>query len=129
LAFNFAFAAMAQSQSSIRNRGALFPSNSAAPMSNSSSDSPVSNDVELLNGDNAGGQHSNGAPASIIDGLNDYDNYDAEEEDVRLLSKKRCWTQSPIWELFTETADPHNAKSNVCKHCRTLVNYHKKASR
>jgi hypothetical protein len=42
------------------------------------------------------------------------------------LSKKRGWTQSPIWELFTDDADPHNAKSNVYKHCKTLVNYHKK---
>lgn len=48
-------------------------------MSNSSSDSPVSNDVELLNNDNAGGQHSNGAPGPIIDGLSDCDNHDAEE--------------------------------------------------
>ncbi|KAH9555571.1 hypothetical protein CY35_08G121300, partial [Sphagnum magellanicum] len=36
-------------------------------------------------------------------------------------------TQSPIWELFIDAADPHNANSNVCKHCKTLVNYHKKS--
>ncbi len=57
-------------------------------MSNSSSDSPVSNDVELLKDDNAGGQHSDGTPRSIIDGLSDYDNHDAEEQDIRPLSKK-----------------------------------------
>jgi hypothetical protein len=48
-------------------------------MSNSSSDLPVSNDAKLLNDDNAGGQHSDGAPRSIIDGLSDYANHDAEE--------------------------------------------------
>jgi hypothetical protein len=32
-----------------------------------------------LNNDNAGGQHSNGTPRPIIDGLNDCDNHDAEE--------------------------------------------------
>jgi hypothetical protein len=79
LAFNFAVAAVAQLQSGMCNRGALFPNSNAAPMSNSSSDSPVSNDAELLNGDNAGGQHSVGAPGSIIHGLRDCDNHDAEE--------------------------------------------------
>jgi hypothetical protein len=44
-----------------------------------------------------------------------------------LLSKKRGRTQSPIWELFTDAVDPHNAKSNVCKHCKALVNYHEKS--
>jgi hypothetical protein len=33
----------------------------------------------------------------------------------------------PIWELFTNAVDSHNAKSNVYKHCKTLVNYHKKS--
>lgn len=23
--------------------------------------------------------------------------------------------------------DPHNAKSNICKHCKTFINYHKKS--
>ncbi len=96
-------------------------------MSNSLSDLPVSNDVELLNNDNAGGQHSDGAPRSIIDGLSNYDNHDAEEQDVRPSLKKFSRTQSPIWELFIDAADPHNAKLNVCKHCKTLVNYHKKS--
>jgi hypothetical protein len=67
LAFNFAFATMAQSQSSIRNCGALFPSNNVATMPNSSSYSPVFNDTELLNGNNANGQHS------------DFDKHDAKE--------------------------------------------------
>ncbi|CAM6025350.1 unnamed protein product [Sphagnum balticum] len=80
---------MAQSQFDIRNCGALFPSNNVAPMSNSSSDSPVSNDVKLLNGNNVGGQHSDGAPRSIIDGLSDCDNHDVEEQDVRLSLNKR----------------------------------------
>ncbi len=44
-----------------------------------------------------------------------------------MSSKKRGWTQPPIWEFFTDVADLHNAKSNVCKHCKTLVNYHKKS--
>jgi hypothetical protein len=94
-------------------------------MSNSSSNSPV--DAEFLNGDNVGGQHSDGALGSIIDGLSDYDNHDVEEQDVRLSSKKCGRTQSPIWELFTDAVDPHNAKSNICKHCKTLINYHKKS--
>ncbi|CAK9191630.1 unnamed protein product [Sphagnum troendelagicum] len=96
-------------------------------MSNSSSDSPLSNDTELLNDNNAGGQHSDGTPGSVIDGLSDYGNHDVEEQDVRPSSKKCSQTQSPIWELFTDTADPHNAKSNVYKHCKTFVNYHKKS--
>jgi hypothetical protein len=96
-------------------------------MLNSLSDSSISNDVELLNDDNAGGQHSDGAPRSIIDGLSDYDNHDAEEKDVRSSSKKHDRTQSPIWELFTNALDPLNAKSNVYKHCKMLVNYHKKS--
>ncbi len=127
MAFDFAFAVVAQSQFGIRNRGALFPSNNVAPMSNSLSDSLVSNDAKLLNDDNAGGQHSDGAPGSTIDGLSDCDNHDVKEQDVRSLLKKRGWTQSPIWELFTDVADPHNAKLNVCKHYKTLINYHKKS--
>ncbi len=79
MAFNFAFATMAQSQSSIRNCGALFPSNNVATMPNSSSYSPVFNDTELLNGNNANGQHSDDTPRSIIDGLSDFDNHDAKE--------------------------------------------------
>jgi hypothetical protein len=127
LAFKFAFAIVAQSQSNIYNGGALFPNNSVAPMSNSSSNSPVSNNAKLLNDNNAGGQHSDGATRSIIDGLSDCHNHDAKEQDVRPSSKKCGRTQSPIWELFTDVADPHNAKSNICKHCKMLINYHKKS--
>lgn len=96
-------------------------------MSNSLSDSFVSNDTKLLNNDNAGGQHSNGTPGPIINGLNDYNNHDVEKQDVRPSSKKHGRTHSPIWELFIDIADPHNAKLNVCKHCKTLLNYHKKS--
>ncbi len=90
-------------------------------MSNSSSNLPVSNDIELLNGDNAGGQHSDGTPGSIIDELSDYDNHDVEEQDVKPSSKKRSRTQSPIWELFHQRCKP--AQCQV-KHLQALQNAH-----
>lgn len=33
----------------------------------------------------------------------------------------------PFGSSFTNAANPHNAKSNIYKHCKTLINYHKKS--
>ena len=41
-------------------------------------------------------------------------------------SAKRGRNKSTIWFLFTEDSNPQLKKSAVCKHCKTLVNYHKK---
>ncbi|CAM6021827.1 unnamed protein product [Sphagnum balticum] len=58
-------------------------------MSNSLSDSLVPNDIELLNKNNADGQHSDGALGSIIAGLNNRNNHDVKEQDIRPSSKKQ----------------------------------------
>ncbi|CAN0049655.1 unnamed protein product [Lampetra fluviatilis] len=55
------------------------------------------------------------------------DNYDEEDADSpEQRPKKRGRKTADVWELFTEASQPHKAKSNMCKHCKTLINYHKK---
>ncbi|CAM9860680.1 unnamed protein product [Lampetra planeri] len=55
------------------------------------------------------------------------DNYDEEDADgPEQRPKKRGRKTADVWELFTEASQPHKAKSNMCKHCKTLINYHKK---
>ena len=35
---------------------------------------------------------------------------------------------STVWSWFTEDHEPQKAKSATCKHCRVVVNHHKKPS-
>ena len=41
--------------------------------------------------------------------------------------KKRSRFQSNVWQHFTTASQPQYCKSNICNHCRTLINYHKKS--
>ncbi|CAM9459167.1 unnamed protein product [Lampetra fluviatilis] len=55
------------------------------------------------------------------------DNYDEEDADgPEQRPNKRGHKTADVWELFTEASQLHKAKSNMCKHCKTLINYHKK---
>jgi len=51
---------------------------------------------------------------------------ETSEVDMSTASAKRGRIKSTIWFLFTEDSNPQLKKSAVCKHCKTLVNYHKK---
>ena len=41
--------------------------------------------------------------------------------------KKRGRIQSKVWQHFTTSSQPQKSKSNICEHCKTLINYHKKS--
>jgi len=43
------------------------------------------------------------------------------------VSGKRGRHGSGVWDFFTNDSNPHLRKSAVCKHCRSLVNHHKKS--
>jgi hypothetical protein len=52
---------------------------------------------------------------------------DVVVEDGYVGRKKRGRQSSSLWELFTRDDNPHQQKSAVCKHCRIVVNDHKKS--
>jgi hypothetical protein len=41
--------------------------------------------------------------------------------------RERGRVSSTVWDFFTSDANPHHAKSAMCKHCKVLVNHHKKS--
>ncbi|ETW01721.1 hypothetical protein H310_06327 [Aphanomyces invadans] len=45
---------------------------------------------------------------------------------VQPMPVKRGRSISTMWTLFTDDPAPHKAKSARCKHCKTLINHHKK---
>ena len=55
------------------------------------------------------------------------DGNENDVEDVDNEPRKRGRLQSNVWQHFTTASQPQKAKSNVCKHCKTRINYHKKS--
>jgi hypothetical protein len=58
----------------------------------------------------------------------------AEEDgdDVQIIEdpaarRKRGRTTSTVWTFFTDHPEPQKAKSAKCKHCKYLINHHKKS--
>jgi hypothetical protein len=48
-------------------------------------------------------------------------------DDATVGGRKRGRQGSDLWSLYTDNINPHQHKSAVCKHCRMLVNHHKKS--
>lgn len=46
---------------------------------------------------------------------------------VTSAASKRGRITSSIWSTFTEDDNPQQKKSAICRHCKVLVNYHKKS--
>ncbi len=42
------------------------------------------------------------------------------------VGRKRA---SNVWEFYKNDPEPHKSKSSTCKHCLTLFNHHKNASK
>ena len=42
-------------------------------------------------------------------------------------SYKRGRVLSTVWSMFTDAPNPQQIKSALCKHCKTVVNHHKKS--
>ena len=53
--------------------------------------------------------------------------YEYLEDDEPKTGKKRGRKMSEFWTLFTDDSNPQKMKSAVCKHCKTLINHHKKS--
>jgi hypothetical protein len=52
---------------------------------------------------------------------------DNDNDDAVVGGRKRGQQGSDLWSLYTDDINPHQHKSTVCKHCRMLVNHHKKS--
>ncbi|CAM6024631.1 unnamed protein product [Sphagnum balticum] len=48
-------------------------------------------------------------------------------DDVVVGGRKRGRQGSDLWNLYTDDVNPHQHKLAVCKHCRMLMNHHKKS--
>jgi xanthine dehydrogenase molybdopterin-binding subunit B len=48
-------------------------------------------------------------------------------DDAAVGRRKRGGQGSDLWSLYTDDVNLHQNKSTVCKHCRMLVNHHKKS--
>ncbi|CAK9218302.1 unnamed protein product [Sphagnum troendelagicum] len=48
-------------------------------------------------------------------------------DDVVVGGRKRGRQGSDLWSLYTNDVNPHQHKSAICKHCRMLMNHHKKS--
>jgi hypothetical protein len=66
--------------------------------------------------------------ANAIDNSDEFE--DETEKDLTAIGrgKKRYRGRptSSVWKLFTNDLNPAKLKSAVCKHCKTLINHHKK---
>jgi hypothetical protein len=47
-------------------------------------------------------------------------------DDVAIGGRKRGRQGSDLWSLYTDNVNPHQHKSAIYKHCRMVVNHHKK---
>ncbi|KAH8951921.1 hypothetical protein BDL97_09G056800 [Sphagnum fallax] len=47
-------------------------------------------------------------------------------DDAAIGGRKRGWQGNDLWSFYTDDINPHQHKSAICKHCRMLVNHHKK---
>jgi len=52
---------------------------------------------------------------------------DNGNDDVVVGGRKRGRQGSDMWSLYTNDVNPHQHKSAICKHCRMLMNHHKKS--
>jgi hypothetical protein len=52
---------------------------------------------------------------------------DNGNDDAIVRRRKHGRQGSDLWSLYTDDVNPHQHKSTVCKHCRMLVNHHKKS--
>ncbi len=52
---------------------------------------------------------------------------DNGNDDVVVGGRKRGRQGSDLWSLYTNDVNPHQHKSAICKHCRMLMNHHKKS--
>jgi hypothetical protein len=48
-------------------------------------------------------------------------------DDAPVGGRKRGRQGNDLWSLYTDDVNPHQHKSIVCKHCRMLMNHHKKS--
>ncbi len=48
-------------------------------------------------------------------------------DDAVVGGRKRGRQGNDLWSFYTDDVNPHQHKSAVCKHCRMLVNHHKKS--
>lgn len=61
-------------------------------------------------------------------GIDPIEDESAELEDGNLSkAMKRGRRTSDLWSLFTNDPNPQKLKSAVCKHCKIVINYHKKS--
>ncbi len=45
-----------------------------------------------------------------------------------VVGGRKCGRQgNDLWTLYTNDVNPHQHKSTICKHCRMLMNHHKKS--
>ncbi len=66
----------------------------------------------------------NVAPRADVGG----DPLDDNGNDDVVVGGRKCGRQSSdLWSLYTDDVNPHQHKSAVCKHCRMLMNHHKKS--
>jgi hypothetical protein len=77
-----------------------------------------------IESDIANDNNINAAPRAGAGGdpLDDNDN-----DDAAVRRRKRGRQGSDLWSLYTDDVNSHQNKSAVCKHCRMLVNHHKKS--
>jgi hypothetical protein len=73
-------------------------------------------------GDPLDGNGNDDAAVCAGDPLNGNGNDDAD-----VGGRKRGRQGSDLWSLYTDEVNPHKHKSAICKHCRMLVNHHKKS--
>jgi hypothetical protein len=77
-----------------------------------------------IESDIADNNNINVAPRVGADGnpLNDNGN-----DDVAVGGRKCGRQGTDLWSLYTDNVNLHQHKSAICKHCRMLVNHHKKS--
>ena len=74
--------------------------------------------------------HPNTIDSAMLSSGNEVREQDDNESNVENIDnkrrKKRGRIQSKVWQHFTTSSQPQKSKSNICEHCKTLINYHKK---
>jgi len=50
-----------------------------------------------------------------------------EIDATRFTAKRRGRGACDFWTVFTDVVEAHKLKSTKCKHCKQVMNYHKKS--
>ena len=60
--------------------------------------------------------------------VREQDDNESNVEDIDNEPRKKLGhLQSNVWQHFTTARQPQECKSSIYKHCKTLINYHKKS--